>query len=432
MTPAARLAATIDLLDAVDAAPRRPADAVANDFFRARRFIGSGDRRAVSDRAWAVLRAQRRLCWWLERTGTHSTNPRMRLAASLLLEGWQIEGVQQSFSGGRYAAPPLSAEEQRFLRQLEGRTLDHPEMPEAVRHEIPDWVLPRLRTRFGAALAAELSAMEEPAPLDLRVNLLKCHRDQARSALAAEGLEAEYTPWSPWGLRIPGRRAVTSGRAFQDGLVEIQDEGSQLVAALAGAAPGMAVCDWCAGAGGKTLAMAMTMENRGHIVACDVSASRLEGAVRRLRRAGVHNVERHLVALGDKWAKRHAGKFDRVLVDAPCTGTGTWRRNPDARLRLTETDLLELVPKQAAILDVAERLVRPGGRLVYATCSLLLEENEGQVSAFLDRHPGFALVEPARAWAIDTPPPCDGQFLSLTPRRHGTDGFFAAVLERRA
>src|SRR5580658_11215338 len=165
----------------------------------------------------------------------------------------------------------------------------------------------------------------------------------------------------------------------------------------------MRVADWCAGAGGKTLAMAAMMGNRGQIVACDVSASRLEGAVRRLRRAGVNNVERHLVELGDKWAKRRAGSFDRVLVDAPCTGTGTWRRNPDARLRLTPNDLAELLPKQAGILEQAARLVRSGGWLVYATCSLLIEENEAQVDAFLATHPGFAVVPLPQAWELPAP-----------------------------
>jgi len=265
-----------------------------------------------------------------------------------------------------------------------------------------------------------MSALSQPAALDLRVNLLKADREQARAALAAEGWDATPTKLSPWGLRIEGRRPVTSGPTFQSGMVEIQDEGSQLIAAMVGAVPGMRVVDWCAGAGGKTLALASVMENRGQIVACDVSAARLDGAVRRLRRAGVHNVERHLVEPGDKWLKRRAGTFDRVLIDAPCTGTGTWRRNPDARLRLKETDLAELIPKQASILDTAQSLVRKGGRLVYATCSLLEEENEDQVTSFLLRHPDFAVVPLARAWPLDQPPPASGDFLSLTPARHGT------------
>jgi 16S rRNA (cytosine967-C5)-methyltransferase len=429
LTPSARIAAAIDLLEVIEGAPKRPADAVANDFFRMRRYIGSGDRRAVSERVWTILRARRRLGWWL---GDAPKSARLLVAASLLLEGWSKSGVQQSFSGGQFAAVPLDRPELGILAKIEDHTIDHPTMPDAVRLEIPDWLLPRLAARFGSSLPAEMAALSQPAALDMRVNLLKGDRDQAKAALAAEGWEAELTKISPWGLRIDGRRPVTSGPAFQSGLIEIQDEGSQLVAAMVGAAPGMRVVDWCAGAGGKTLALAGVMENRGQIVACDVSAPRLDGAVRRLRRAGVHNVERHLVEAGDKWLKRRAGTFDRVLIDAPCTGTGTWRRNPDARLRLKESDLGELLPKQASILDAAQTLVRKGGRLVYATCSLLEEENEAQVTSFLLRHADFAVVPLVRAWPLDQPPPNSGDFLSLTPASHGTDGFFTAVLERTA
>jgi 16S rRNA (cytosine967-C5)-methyltransferase len=429
MTPPARISAAIELLAAIEAAPRKPADAVANDFFRLRRFIGSGDRRAVSDRAWHVLRARRRLGWWLARAESVVT-PRLLVAASLVLEGWTLDGVAQSFSGGRFAPTMLSADERASLRALEGHTLVHPGMPRSVALEVPDWILPKLEARFGAGLAAEIAALDLPAPLDLRVNLLKTTRDEAVAALAAEGIEAVETPISPWGLRIAGRRPVSSGKAFQDGLVEIQDEGSQLVAALVDARPEMRVADWCAGAGGKTLAMAMTMANRGHIAACDVSAVRLDGAVRRLRRAGVHNVERHLLEPGDKWAKRRAGTFDRVLVDAPCTGTGTWRRNPDARIRLSETSLTELVAKQRELLDRAARLVRKGGRLIYATCSVLPEENDEQVQAFLSTHSDFAVLPLAAVWRLDGAPPSPGDFLSLTPLSHCTDGFFGVVLER--
>ena len=430
MTPAARIAASIELLTEIAAAPRRPADACANEFFRNRRFIGSGDRRAVSDRAWRVLRAQRRLTWWLERADVAPT-PRLLVAASLMLEGWTHEGVAQSYSGGQYGPAPLLQPEAAAVHALEGHTLRHPAMPVAVALEVPDWVLPLLEARFGGELVAEMEATLDPAPLDMRVNLLRGTREEALAALLGEGVEAVATPYSPWGLRVDGRRSVTTGAAFQGGLVEIQDEGSQLVAALVGAGPEMRVVDWCAGAGGKTLALAMLMQNRGHLVACDVSAPRLEGAVRRLRRAGVMNSERHLVTPGDKWAKRRAGTFDRVLVDAPCTGTGTWRRNPDARGRLREIDLAELVPKQAMILDAAARLPRAGGRLIYATCSLLPAENEGQIAAFLARHADYALVPLAEAWSVPGAAPGSGDYLSLTPRGHGTDGFFGAVLERR-
>ena len=431
MTPAARIAGAIDLLEAMELAGRRPADAVANDFFRARRYIGSGDRRAISDRVWRVLRSLRRLGWWLARNAT-PPSPRALVLASLMLEGWTAPGVAQSFTGGQFAPEPLDAPERGLMKRLEGQALDHPDMEPSVRLELPDWLLPHLRARFGDALEAEMAVLSEPATLDMRVNTLKTTREAARAALAEEGVQAEPTRLSPWGLRVPERRAVTTGPAFQSGMVEIQDEGSQLIAAVVGAQPEMRVVDWCAGAGGKTLALAMEMRNKGHIVACDVHSARLDGAVRRLRRAGVHNVERHLVEPGDKWAKRRAGGFDRVLVDAPCTGTGTWRRNPDARLRLAQSDLAELLPKVAGILDNAQRLVRVGGRLVYATCSLLSEENEGQVEAFLQRHPGFAVVPLAEAWTLEAPVPCEGPYLSLTPRQHGTDGFFAAVLERKA
>ncbi|WP_284947485.1 RsmB/NOP family class I SAM-dependent RNA methyltransferase [Acidisoma cladoniae] len=428
MTPNARLAAAIDLLQAIEAAPRKPADAVANDYFRARRFIGGGDRREVSDQVWSVLRHQRRLSWWVEHAqGVPS--PRMTIAALAVLTGRPSYQVVNMYSGGRYAPEPMTSEEEEILRRLNDHTLDHPQMPDAVRLEVPDWIMPLLTERFGRDTDREVSAMLAPAPLDLRVNLLKGDRTGAIAALAAEGIVAEPTTLSPWGLRIAGRRPVVTGEAFKSGLVEIQDEGSQVVALLADAQPGMRIADYCAGAGGKTLAMAMTMENKGQILAADTSAHRLDGAVRRLRRAGVHNVEQHLLTTGDKWAKRRRETFDRVLVDAPCTGTGTWRRNPDARLRLTPSDLEQLVEKQAIILHDASRLLRKGGQLIYATCSLLRPENEDQVARFLADHPDFTLIDhPPHA-----PAEADmaGGTLRLTPARHGTDGFFAAVMEKR-
>jgi 16S rRNA (cytosine967-C5)-methyltransferase len=399
----------------IDSSGRRPADAVANDFFRDRRYIGSADRRAISERVWGVLRGWRRLNWWLGHANLVATPP-LIVAASLLLDGWTMESVTQHFTGGQYAPDKIGPTESARLLKLQGGALTSPRMDEATRLELPYWLIPPLRARFGDTLEAEIAALERPAPLDLRVNLLKGTREDAIEALRQEGLDAEPTPLSAWGLRIEGRKPVTSGAAFRTGLVEIQDEGSQLLAALVEARPDMRVLDYCAGAGGKTLAMAMTMENRGHIVACDVSAPRLDSATRRLRRAGVHNVERHLLEPGDKWAKRRAASFDRVLVDAPCTGTGTWRRNPDARLRLSQQDLAELLPKQAAILQTAAALVKPGGRLIYATCSLLAFENEDQVAAFLERNPAFQQTGT----------------LSLTPHQHNTDGFFGAVLERTA
>jgi 16S rRNA (cytosine967-C5)-methyltransferase len=418
MMATGRLAAAIELLDMI-LDDRRPADAVANGWFRDRRYIGGGDRREISALVWQVLRARRRLGWWLIRSGGETT-PRLLVFASLILDGRTLREIEASLGTDRFAASPLTKTEQSVLGGLErpnlkGNRLDHPEMPEAVRLEVPDWLAPALKARFGETVEAEMAAMSGQAPLDLRVNLLKGSRDEAIASLAREGHAAAPTVLSPWGLRLAPRQNVTQSTAFKEGLVEIQDEGSQLVSRLVSAAPGMRVADFCAGAAGKTLALAMTMRNKGHIVACDVSAPRLEAAIKRLRRAGVHNAERHLLEPGDKWVKRQEKKFDRVLVDAPCTGTGTWRRNPDARMRLTETDLRELLVKQAAILDDAARLPKPGGVLVYATCSLLEEENQKQVQGFLDRHSDYKAT---------------GETLTLTPLKHGTDGFFACALER--
>ncbi|MCQ4159342.1 RsmB/NOP family class I SAM-dependent RNA methyltransferase [Roseomonas sp. GC11] len=434
MTPSARIAATVALVADVAAAPRRPADATANAFFRERRYIGSGDRRAVAERAWGILRQKLRLDWHIARFNLPPT-PRLLVMAHLLLaEGWTKEGVLQGFPGGRFNAGPPDPGEMAVINALAGTPLAPPEMPEGIALNLPDWALGGYRARFGAELPAAAAAMDQAAPLDLRANLLRGTREQAAAALAAEGIPTEPMGYSPWGLRIPDRRPILASKAFTDGLVEIQDEGSQLIALLTGAKPGMRVVDYCAGAAGKTLAVAAMMANRGRIIACDVSATRLEGAVKRLRRAGVDNAERHLLTAGDRWVKRRAGQFDCVLVDAPCTGAGTWRRNPDARTRTTARDRDELVTKQREILDHVAELVRPGGRLVYATCSVLPEENGMQVEAFLSRHAGYEAVPLAEAWAAvmpGIPAPCPGPWLELAPHSHGTDGFFAAVLRRK-
>jgi 16S rRNA (cytosine967-C5)-methyltransferase len=435
LTPSARIAAAIALIADVDATPRRPADATANDFFRTRRFIGSGDRRAVAERAWGVLRQRLRLTWHLQQVGLPVDARHLVMAHLVLAEGWTLDGVEQGYPGGRFNPPPLDPGERKAVAALAGRQLASSEMPEAIRLNLPDWALESFRARFGEALPAEAEAMNASAPLDLRANLLRTTREQAAAALAAEGIPTEPTPYSPWGLRIPDRRPILATKAFAEGLIEIQDEGSQLIALLTGAKPGMRVADYCAGAAGKTLAVAATMANKGRIVACDVSATRLEGAVKRLRRAGVDNAERHLLEPGDRWVKRRAGQFDRVLVDAPCTGTGTWRRNPDARLRTTPRDVAELAAKQQDILDTTASLVAKGGRLLYATCSVLPEENAAQVEGFLTRHPEFEPVPFAAAWAevTDAPAPeVEGPWMQLSPHRHGTDGFFTAVLQRRA
>ncbi|HKY93780.1 MAG TPA: RsmB/NOP family class I SAM-dependent RNA methyltransferase, partial [Kiloniellales bacterium] len=351
--------------------------------------------------------------------------------AERVIVGKESSGaLAQLCSGQRFGPSPLSPRERRGLEKLEGAPLQHREQPDWVRSECPQWLWPR----FGPDAAARLAALAEPAPLDLRVNALKATRPEAIKALVAEGLHPQPTPLSPLGLRLDDRPNVAATAAFRDGLVERQDEGSQLAALLVDARPAQRVVDFCAGAGGKTLALAAAMQNRGSLFACDVEDWRLERAGERLRRAGAHNVTRKALATHrDPWVKRHKGAFDRVLVDAPCSGTGAWRRNPDARWRTAPEDLARVVALQREILDSACRLLKPGGRLVYVTCSLLPEENDAQAEAFLAGHGDFRLLPLRQLWPqlLEAPPPAGlGDTLTLSPETDGTDGFFVAVLER--
>ena len=436
MTPAARIAAAIEVLEQVEAADP-PADKVVAAYLRARRYVGAKDRRAIGRRVFALLRAQARLGWWCARIGL-AARPRARvLAALVLIDGESPEAVSEVCDGGRYHPPALMPGERDALDALSGQGLVHPEQPAWVRLECPDWLLPSFTTAFGAGAEAELRALLDEAPLDIRVNGLKGERETARARLAETGIESRPTPLSPLGLRVAERRAVTATAAFREGLVEVQDEGSQLLALLTDARPGLAVCDLCAGAGGKTLALGAALRGQGRLVAADVDAGRLAAARPRLRRAGLSGVElKRLGGAGDPWLARQAGSFDRVLVDAPCSGTGTWRRSPDARWRLAPRRLEDLQAVQDELLRTAAALVVPGGRLVYATCSLLPEENEARVAAFLDAMPGFAPLPVEAVWAEvlgpSAPPEgaCHEGMLRLTPGRNGTDGFTLAILTR--
>ncbi|MDR3437688.1 RsmB/NOP family class I SAM-dependent RNA methyltransferase [Telmatospirillum sp.] len=432
MTPEGRLATVVEMLEEI-ARQGRPADAVAGAFLKARRYIGAKDRRAISDRLWGILRRRARIDWILAQCHYDAT-PRRRLLADLVLvDRLTPEAVAPLCTGGARGLETLSPQDWALLQQLKGRDLFHHEMPAWVRGEYPEWIEPRLAAVFGDRLAAEMGALRDEASVDLRVNSLKADRETVRARLAAEGLEAEPTPFSPLGLRLPARVALTAQSVFREGMVEVQDEGSQLLAMLTDAQPGQSVVDFCAGAGGKTLALAAAMRNKGRLIACDVNERRAEQATLRLRRAGVHNVTRRILeSESDKWVKRHAGTFDRVLVDAPCSGTGTWRRNPDAKWRLSPDNIEHLVALQGRILASAARLVRPGGRLVYATCSLLVEENERQIEAFLAANEGFRPVPVGEQWAATVGGDCpvEGPWLRLLPAQHHTDGFFAAILER--
>lgn len=418
--------AAIALLDAMFPS-RDTADRVRHAWMKQHhRQFDAAEREAIIQISDDVMRLRGRLDWWISegQAGLPPDN-RLRVAAYRILNGGAKASGLLPLFGGDKAVEVL-------LRRLEGHTLDHPDMPAAARHSVPEWLLPALKKRFGGDFDMELAAMLRPAPLDVRVNTLKTTRDAAMAALAAEDLRCQFTPLSPIGLRLSPLAYVNNTQAFADGLLEPQDEGSQIAALLVDAAGCKFVADFCAGAGGKTLVLGTAMRNAGRLVAMDVSEGRLTQAKLRLRRASVHNAEcRPLEA---KWLKRHGEKADRVLVDAPCSGSGTWRRKPDAKWRLTPQDVAELTERQAEILDRAAKLLRPGGRLVYVTCSVLKEENEDQVAAFLKRHPDFKPLPVTEVWekTVGGACPVPGPYLNLTPARHGTDGFFAAILVRHA
>ncbi len=433
MTPSARIQAVFEVLQRIESA-RIPMDGTVGDYMRHRKYIGAKDRANIVERAYNIVRAYARLCWWIAHEGREPA-PRLLLLAWLALgEGMDTDRIESLFDGSTYAPESLNDDERAFLRSVAGRPLDHADMPDAVRVECPpDWEAP-MRARFGDDFVPEMTAMMESAPLDLRVNVRKITREQTQASLAKDRVDTAPSRWSPWGLRTKGKVFLSHTKAFVKGLIEIQDEGSQLIAFLCDARPGNQVLDYCAGAGGKTLALAAAMNNKGRIVACDIEEGRLMKARPRFKRAGVADII-EVRPLSDeknrKWLRRQKGTFDCVLVDAPCSGTGTWRRNPDSRWRAFGPKLDELKVTQGEILDRAGKTVKPGGRLVYATCSLLPAENEEQIDAFLKRDPGFRVLPLEDAWPKDSgTPPCAGPYMRLTPAAHNTDGFFAAVLVR--
>lgn len=396
----------------------RPADSVLHDFFGAHRALGSRDRAFVADTVYGVLRRLRTV----DHLAPGRRPRRMVLAWLARCAGGSV----------RELAPILGAEEATWLAALKAMPLDA--LPLATRLELPDWVVEKL----GAALPeSELMvlarALNEPAPLDLRVNTLLATRDEVLRELAADGIIAAPTPYSPVGVRVRGKPAINRHPLFTRGAVEVQDESSQLLGFLVGPRRHDLVVDFCAGAGGKSLLLGALMRTHGRIYAFDVSATRLARLKPRLKRSGLSNIHPQLIrSENDARVKRLAGKIDRVLVDAPCSGLGTLRRNPDLKWRQSPQSVTELAAKQAAIAHAASRLAKPGGRLVYATCSVLRDENEDIVARFLDEHADFESVPCNRLLAqqhiaLDT-----GQYLQLRPHLHGTDGFFAAVFERRS
>ena len=424
MKLAGRLAAAIEVLADLEARHRPVADAL-KDWGLSHRFAGSGDRAAIGNIVYDALRRRSSLAW---RMGGE-TPWHLALGVAIFEWGEAPTALTAAFADDRHAPPPIP---DSFV------AADLASAPEHVRADLPEWLAQRLAPIFGDDLVAEGEALAARPPLDLRVNTLKAEREKVAKRLAHVG--AEPTPTSPVGLRIPptvGPRRhpnVQAEEAFQRGRFEVQDEGSQLCALLVGAKPGEQVLDLCAGAGGKTLALAACMGNRGQIHATDSDKGRLAPIFDRLRRAGVRNVQVHApraAGLGDL-----AGQMDRVLVDAPCTGTGIWRRRPDAKWRVTPEALEKRVAEQDAVLADAVRYVKPGGVLVYVTCSLLPAENAERIAAFLAAHPDFRALSASDTWnaalpGVASPAEVLGEAsLQLTPRRSQTDGFFLAALRR--
>jgi 16S rRNA (cytosine967-C5)-methyltransferase len=399
---------------------QHPADRVVSDFFRQHRTLGSRERHTLAETTYGVLR-QRLLYQHLAQSGKGEMERRLALLA------WQ--------GNDGFLRAAMSDAEQQWLASV--GTIDRASLPEKLRHNLPDWLAQQLMADHGEAFWPLVEAMNQPAPLDLRVNTFKVKRDEAAAAFKLGNIEALPTPYSPLGLRIQGKPALHKLDVFLRGDVEVQDEGSQLLALITGAKRGEMVADFCAGAGGKTLALGAEMRNTGRLYAFDTSGHRLASLKPRLARSGLSNVYPAQIAHErDERIKRLAGKLDRVLVDAPCSGLGTLRRNPDLKWRQSPQSVSELVVKQAAILASAARLVKPGGRLVYATCSLLDAENEAIAAAFTAERGGdFAAVPAvealAKAQVAQPETLVRGEYLRLWPHVHATDGFFAAVWECR-
>ncbi|HRF30035.1 MAG TPA: RsmB/NOP family class I SAM-dependent RNA methyltransferase [Azonexus sp.] len=395
-----------------------PADAVVSRYFREHRQLGHADRAFVAETVFAVLRRGRSI----EARCAGQLSDRRRLLATLaIVRGWSQ----------RELAPVLKASEEEWLAAA--KAVPEADLPPAVRCDLPDWLYARLEQQFGADEVLALSrAMNQSAPLDLRVNTLKGDRDTLLAKLAADDIAASPGALSPLAVRLRDKPALAKHPLFLEGAFEVQDEGSQLLGFLLEPKRGEMVVDFCAGAGGKTLLLGALMRNTGRLYAFDVSDKRLANLKPRLARSGLSNVHpARIEHERDQKIKRLAGKADRVLVDAPCSGLGTLRRNPDLKWRQDEKSVAELTVKQAAILAAAATLVRPGGRLVYATCSLLSAENDEIVAAFLEKHPDFSLL-PASAVLGKQGIACEGDVLRLLPHKHNTDGFFAAAMERKA
>ncbi|HFC8518292.1 TPA: RsmB/NOP family class I SAM-dependent RNA methyltransferase [Neisseria weaveri] len=398
---------------------KQPADAVLSAYFREHKKLGRQDRHEIAETAFAALRHYQKISSALRRP--HAQARKAALAALVLGRSVNIGSLKDL----------INEEETEFLSQLKARKAEFSDGLNTAA-ELPEWLIRQLHNHYSETEILQFGrSINQPAPLDVRVNTLNGKRDKILAELQTEGLQAEATPYSPWGIRFKDKIALNKHPRFLDGTLEVQDEGSQLLALLLGAKRGEIVVDFCAGAGGKTLAVGAMMANKGRIYAFDIAEKRLANLKPRMTRAGLTNIHPERISSEtDPRIARLNGKADRVLVDAPCSGLGTLRRNPDLKYRQSPETLASLQAQQVSILSEAAKLVAPKGRLVYATCSILPEENELQVRRFLDTHPEWHTVDCAELLSnakinLDT-----GVYLRLDSAQHQTDGFFAAVFER--
>lgn len=406
----ARVKSAIDLLE-IFFSSQAPFDIVMSKYFKNNRWIGSNDRRAIAEFSYEIFRNFEKLKF-INQKITNNFSRFFVLAHIKFNRQFSEKQIEEIFSGRKYAPEKLSEFERKFLRK------DLGDLPTYAELNYPEWLDTYLRRVFDEKyFANEMNALNGKAYVDLRVNTLLSTKEEAKKLL--KEFKVEDTKYAENGLRILNGRISRSHPAIRNGIVEIQDEGSQLIAELCGVHPGDTVVDYCAGAGGKTLALAAYMENKGRIFAMDKYPERLENAKRRFRRANVNNV--FCQEINNKWMKRHQEAADVVLVDVPCSGTGTWRRNPDMKARFCENDLQELLEVQSEILKTAQNLIKSGGRLIYSTCSILKEEDEDQIEKFLKEFSKFKLLKVKLK-------NYHGDFLRLTPFCNDTDGFFAAAM----
>ena len=398
--------------------PHGPADAKLSAYFRENPKLGVKDRAYIAESVYQVLRRKRLLEYLADGVDAR----RLLLAAQLRLQGISLRDL----------GPLLNKQQTEWAHAIKAKSTEN--LPLAIQADLPDWLWERLSEQYGEQEALTLArSLHLSAPLDLRANIVKATREEVLEQFAKDRIEAVPTPLSPYGIRLQSKITLNRQPMFMDGKIEVQDEGSQLLAQLVAPRRGEMVADFCAGAGGKSLALGALMRNTGRLYAFDVSEKRLHNLGQRLKRSGLSNLHSQVIVNErDAKLKRLAGKFDRVLVDAPCSGLGTLRRNPDLKWRQTPQDIEELTAKQASILQSAAKLVKPGGRLVYATCSLLREENEAIVEAFLAGNSEFETVNAAEILAQQQIPLDTGLYLKLLPQQHGTDGFFAVAMARKA